>query len=313
MARIGSRGPGVYRYTAYGITFEVPFRCRGLTAAEPGTPAEVVVREGTVARALDGPVASDRRWDIAPGRFLLRGGRRAGRFLVRDGSVIVERNPGAEEDVVARCFTEDVLPVLLRQRGLLVLHANAAVTPRGVVAIAGESGAGKSTTLAALLQRGCAMLADDITALDLTADGHLEVRPGVGRVSLTEAAVDGLGYRFHPGLDRSWRPTKSALATGESMACHPGRLSAVYVLSTHDGPDARLVALAGLEKFDAVQRCIYGPMLPGEHRGAFPLVQAFMWAVDVYRLRRPVDGWTVPEVADIILEARARRGARGLI
>lgn len=303
MARIGSRGHAAYGYTAYGITFEVPFRCHGLTATAPGIPAEVVVRDGTVSRALDAPVASDQRWDIAPGQFLLRGGRRAGRFLVRDGSVTLERNPAAEEGVVARCFTEEVLPVVLRQRGLLVLHANAAVTPRGVVAIAGESGAGKSTTLAALLERGCAMLADDITALHLTPEGHLEVRPGVGRVSLTEAAVDGLGYRLHPGLDRSWRPTKSALATRESMAGNAGRLSAVYVLSTHDGPEARLLPLAGLEKFDAVQRCIYGPMLPGEHPGAFPLIQAFMRAVDVYRLQRPANGWTVPEVADVILDA----------
>lgn len=303
MARIGARGPAAYGYTAYGITFEVPFRCHGLTATEPGIPAEVVVRHGTVPRALDAPVASDRRWDIEPGRFLLRAGRRAGRFMVRDGSVTLEPNPAAEEGVVARCFTEEVLPVVLRQRGLLVLHANAAVTPRGVVAIAGESGAGKSTTLAALLERGCAMLADDITALDLTPDGHLEVRPGVGRVSLTEAAVDGLGYRLHPSLDRSWRPTKSALATGESMACHAGRLSAVYVLSTHDGPRAQLLALSGLERFDAVQRCIYGPMLPGEHTGAFPLIRALMESVDVYRLARPSDGWTVPEVADIILDS----------
>ena len=302
MARIGSRGCTGYAYTAYGITFEVPFQCHGLTAAAPGTPAEVVVRHGTVPRALDAAVASDQRWDIAPGQFLLRGGRRAGRFLVCDRSITLERNPAAEDGVVARCFTEEVLPVVLRQRGLLVLHANAAVTPGGVVAIAGESGAGKSTTLAALLERGCTMLADDITALHLTPEGHLEVRPGVGRVSLTEAAVDGLGYRLHPGLDRSWRPTKSALATGESMASDPGRLSALYVLSTHDGPRARLAPLAGLEKFDAAQRCLYGPMLPGEHPGAFPLIQAFMRAVAVYRLQRPAAGWTVPEVADIILD-----------
>jgi hypothetical protein len=257
-----------------------------------------------VPRALDAPVVSDERWDAEPGRFLLRGGRRAGRFLVQDGTVTLERNPGAEEEVLARCFTEEVLPAVLRQRGLLVLHANAAVTPRGVVAIAGESGAGKSTTLASLLERGCAMLADDITALDLTPEGYLEVRPGVGRVSLTVAAVNGLGYQLHPGLDRSWRPTKAALATGPSMAGGPGRLAAIYVLSTHDGSEMQVRSVTGLEKFDAVQRCIYGPMLPGEHPGAFPLIEALMRTVDVYRLQRPADRWTVLEVAETIAGAR---------
>jgi hypothetical protein len=44
-------------------------------------------------------------------------------------------------------------------------------------------------------------------------------------------------------------------------------------------------------------------MLPGEHPGAFPLIRAFMRGVDVYQLRRPADGWTVGEVADVILDA----------
>src|SRR5205807_1718557 len=162
--------------------------------------------------------------------------------LVERGRVTLERNPGAEEPILAQRFTGMVLAAVLRHRGRLVLHANAALTPRGAIAIAGRSGAGKSTTLAALLARGCAMLADDITALRLAADGQVEALPGVARVHLTQAAADGLRYDIprEPRLG-----TKAAVPTDHSMAVTPGRLHAIYLLDTHPGSDVRVTSLTG--------------------------------------------------------------------
>jgi hypothetical protein len=251
-------------------------------------------------------VVRDDRWDAAPGRFLLRGGRRAGRFLVEAGQVTLEPNPGAEEEMLGRCFTEEVLPAMLRHRGLLVLHANAALTPDGVVVLAGQSGAGKSTTLAALIERGCAMLADDVTAVGLTHDGHSEVLPGVARVRLTAAAAGGLGYELAPGSPEPRRRLKSALATDGQMADSPGRLLAIYVLATHAGPQLRLDELSGADKFEALQSCMYGPMMVEDHPAVFPLVQAVIATARIYRLERPAGGWTVPEVADTVLGREPR-------
>ncbi len=51
---------------------------------------------------------------------------------------------------------------LCHQRGILPLHASAIVTALGVVAFAGHSGAGKSTTAALLNTFGYELIADDI-------------------------------------------------------------------------------------------------------------------------------------------------------
>jgi hypothetical protein len=83
--------------------------------------------------------------------------------------------------------------------------------------VAGQSGAGKSTTLAALIARGCAMLFDDVTALALTTGGQVEVMPGTAQLYLSEAAVSGLGFEVSPQPGPPWR-MKSALATDER--CH---------------------------------------------------------------------------------------------
>ncbi|HVB58294.1 MAG TPA: hypothetical protein VNE63_17945 [Candidatus Acidoferrales bacterium] len=59
-----------------------------------------------------------------------------------------------------------VLGVLLRYRGVTCLHASAVAVDDCAVAFVGPPGAGKSTTAAALAQRGYAILSDDIVTLE---------------------------------------------------------------------------------------------------------------------------------------------------
>jgi hypothetical protein len=172
-----------YTYHAYGLTIRVPFACPALTPSDAGSVTAaadvVVVRENPVPRRLRAPQLGEASWDAAPGSFLLRGGKRAGRFLVEGDAVTFERNSGCDDAILARYFTDRVLAAVLRHRGLLVLHANAVEAPDGAIVIAGESGTGKSTTLAALLDRGCRMLSDDVTALrPVLRPGRWKSSPG---------------------------------------------------------------------------------------------------------------------------------------
>src|SRR6185369_10421226 len=103
------------------------------------------------------------------GRFLVEGGRR----------ITLYRNPTAKDVRLCAHLLAAVIAALLRQRGLLVLHANVVTTPRGAVAITGASGAGKSTTQAALMSLGCRMVTDDITVVSMGSDGRILALPGV--------------------------------------------------------------------------------------------------------------------------------------
>jgi hypothetical protein len=270
---------------------------------------DVVVEVGAVPRRLPAPAAGEDWWEAEPGRFLLRGGRRAGRFLVEGGLVTLERNPAAEDHILAQLFADVVLAAVLRQRGLLVLHANAALTPRGVVLIAGPSGIGKSTALAALLSRGYSMLADDLTAVRLAAGGHVEALPGVAQVHLTQAAAKRLGYPIGPGQLQPRRRMKAAVPTDQSIASAPGRVCAIYLLDTHAGSRLRVGSLSGAAKFDGLQQCIYGPMFAEEHQALFSLCAAVLAQVELYRIERPANRWSTDEVSDVVL-ASAGEGRR---
>ena len=297
-----------YTYTAYGITLRTPFPCPELPAAPADAAPDVTVAYGTVPRELADAVAADDSWTMgyswqtAPGRFLLKAGMRAGRFLVEDGSrVIAERNPAAEDELIVFHLLHSVMAAVMRQRGLLVLHANVVLTPAGAVVLSGESGAGKSTTLAALLQRGCAMIADDIAVLRFGAAGSVEVFPGVAQMHLWEDAAERLGLNITGLASHPLRRRKAVVAAPiGSVGLLPPK--AVYLLECNGVEQLHVSSLTGSDKFAALQECVYGPMLPDEHPGQFRLFSSAAEQMAVHRIIRPEGRWTVDEVIKVILD-----------
>ncbi|MEJ7803395.1 MAG: hypothetical protein WKH68_08505 [Candidatus Limnocylindria bacterium] len=293
-----------FDYEAFGLVWRTPFPCAALRLASPGGVPDVTIEEGEVPRTLDEPHLSEESFDAKPGRFLLRGGSRAGRLFGAHGGLTVQRNPGADDGVLSRYFTDRVMAAALRQRGFFVLHANAAATPLRAVVVTGESGAGKSTTLAALLDRGLPMLADDICALTLGADGRAMVVPGIAQLHLTEEAAAGLGVAIDSYPLQPWRRMKAAIPTHTRMAECPVALAAIYVLSLRDDADAigvRVTALDGAAKFGALQRAIYGPLLPDEQPALFPLAASVTAHVPIVRIERPRGRWSIDAVLREIL------------
>lgn len=291
-----------YTYTIYGITLRLPFPCSVLPFASATAVPEVMITEGSVPRFLKEPLIEEKGWQASVGSFLFRGGKHSGRFLVENGTKItMERNPGADDTILAFHFLTAVLAVLLQQRGLLVLHANAALTPNGAVAISGESGAGKSTTLAALLGQGCLMLSDDITALRQGEDNNVEILPGVPQLHLCEDSAEELKQDLTNLPRYPWRCMKAAVPVHDVMATAPVPLKAVYLLRSHPGSELRILSLSGAEKFTALHDCMYGPLLPMGDAGLFALYTSITDQVAMFRVERPLGKWTVDEVTKAIL------------
>jgi hypothetical protein len=154
-----------------------------------------------------------------------------GAILVREGrEIVLDPPPGAAADLLRLYLLGPVLGLLLHQRGLLVLHASAVALDGGVVAFLGQTGDGKSTTAAMLHARGCAVVADDVVAVDLGASGGPAALPGFPQLKLWPDAVTALGEtpeslpRVHAGEDKRVRRVDAA-----GMASRP--LRRLYVLT----------------------------------------------------------------------------------
>jgi hypothetical protein len=294
--------------TAYGLNFHLPFPCPQLPFAALGTIPDVSVVEGAVPRQLGEAAIRGEQFDAEPGRFLLRAGRRAGRFLVEDGTCItLQRSPASEDPVVAFQFLHSVMAALLHQRGNLVLHANAVLVEGGVTVLSGESGAGKSTLLAELAARGYPMLSDDVTALRLRPDGEIEVLPGPAWIHLCGDAATLLSTRLPTdvaGLPRhSWHRMKVAVPVPgvDGDGARPFRRWAN--LAVHPGDHLRVRSLSGTDKLSTLQASLTVPMPASEHAARFGLLHAVMNRVPILSVERPAGLWTMDQVVEAVLHA----------
>jgi energy-coupling factor transporter ATP-binding protein EcfA2 len=92
-------------------------------------------------------------------------------YYVREGQEItIDIKPNADDKSVRLFLLANAMAAALHQRQQVALHAGAVVTDRGLVVVSGHSGAGKSTTISALRQKGFAAFADDVVIVSQQAD-----------------------------------------------------------------------------------------------------------------------------------------------
>src|SRR5262245_52695473 len=122
-------------------------------AALPDSAAEVWRdRSGRVVARCRG--AHGRYWMELPAVATFR-------FDGESARVEAAPRPGIAPDALSAAYRHSALPLVLHARGHEVLHASAALMPRGIVALCGPSQSGKSTIAYGLDRRGHALWADD--------------------------------------------------------------------------------------------------------------------------------------------------------
>lgn len=250
---------------------------------------------------IDGSVRVGPFSSARPG-LLLRVVPGTGRFLARNGAELeywVE--PGADPVAVEALLHGGVLGALIHQRGELPLHATTLVSPSGssAVALAGHSGAGKSTTAYELVRRGWTILSDDLTRLSLET-GVPVAWPGRSRLRLLPDACR------HFGLD----PAALASAPkrlGKYLVDLPRRrepiaLSTVVALERSEAA-LEVLAVRGAARTAILAEHSYRPhYVAALDRTAdhFRLVAATAAFAKVFQLRGRA---SVEEVADIVAGA----------
>ena len=89
-------------------------------------------------------------------------------YYVKEGKEItIDIKPNADDKSLRLFLLCNAMAAALHQRNQVALHAGAIVTDKGLVLVSGHSGAGKSTTISALRQKGYAAFADDVVIISL--------------------------------------------------------------------------------------------------------------------------------------------------
>lgn len=233
------------------------------------------------------------------------------RLLVRGtDEVWLDPRPGVPRADVAHYAYGFGASVLLLHADRFPMHASAVRVPTGVVVVAGNSGAGKSTTCLALGARGGSLLVDDVTPLRPVPDGVV-VEPFARPAHLLADAA----HRLDLGATRPVDAEQIAGPVGKTVLTvdagedrSPVRADRLVVLTATDGVGAHPVVrtVTGAERLRRVVRhsnvlgiASFGPRAE----------RYFAWAaavadrLDMVEVRRDVAVDSLDAVVDVVAAA----------
>jgi len=267
----------------------------------PSFLTSIKIVTGDVPSVLNGATAQGVLWQAAPERFLLHVPDVA-RYLVEAGCrMTIEPAAKVKEEVVTRFARMSPLAALLYQRGILALHAAAVADGQGAVLLAGDSGAGKSALLAALLQRGWSLLSDDLAVVDLDEEERAIVRPTFPEVALWPDALGKLATDLD--LLPRYDANRYLLPLPDQLAVESKPLRAIYWLGVQSKDDIIRDHLSGAERFRAVGALLYNSHIADALLDRVLYMRraaAIARMTPVIHLRRPRGQWCVSALADLI-------------
>jgi hypothetical protein len=256
---------GTMRGTAFGLTVKADFAIPGL---RPGTSNLPVARlilgdEADLARAWHGAETRstriseerfgsgepDRTIDADPELGYRLFARYFGSCLVSpDGARLLCVPPPVASWRWQRFLVGRCLPLAAMLHGYEVFHAGAVEIDGAVVAVAGASGAGKTSLTLHLVFQGAHFFTDDVLVLEARAE-DLVAHPGFGVVNVRDAEDERLGGRERAALGVPLGTTgRDKRHYAVTPVTGPRHLRALYFLSPGSGfHEAAIVRLPAPE------------------------------------------------------------------
>ncbi|MGB3541476.1 hypothetical protein [Rubrivirga sp.] len=240
----------VRTYTAFGLTVASDLALAGFVATEPTVPPDVVVRTGPVEAGHDGAQHVGARADGVLSA------------TIRDGrDLLVEVSPAADPKYASAVITGELFSVVLRQRGLLVLHGSAVARDGVAIGFVGDSGWGKSTLAATLIKRGWRLLTDDLLVVDhLGTDRTPTAIPTHPMMRLSREAAERLDEGEGRGQAHAQTP-KLRVDHQAAFSKAPAELSRIWVLDPRLADDHESVDLSPLQAVHELVRHTRGKRL----------------------------------------------------
>jgi hypothetical protein len=168
-------------------------------------------------------------------------------FFIHNGQeIIINPVAGVDEALLRTVLLGPVLCVLLRQRGLLVLHASCIDINHKGVAFMGGSGWGKSTLATAFHTKGYDVLTDDVLPIEIKT-GQPIVFPSYPQFKLCPEAATSLGHDTKSLLPVSQNSFKVAYKLSHGFQQTPLPLHQIYVLDK--GSEHKITRIKPQEAF----------------------------------------------------------------
>lgn len=156
------------------------------------------------------------------GYGLWHAGKRVLAVMSPDLDVCVPPGLGVEKSPLLEFYVRAVAPKIMFMRGLSVLHASVCNVKGKLLAFAGQSGAGKTTTVRAFVQEGARPVSEDLLVFSATSPHPTIALGGETRVhAWAKHVAEGLAH----GAERMPSSELASVAEGPGMT-----MSAIFFL-----------------------------------------------------------------------------------
>ena len=160
----GTKGSNLaYTYWAYGLKVGSQLPFPELLPLQNDDPCDLTVEWGSIPvieKTLNG--FHSETYDITPTSYRITIKEVASYFVQGGKSIIIKACENADQDSIRLFCLSNAFAAALHQRKTIPIHCAALIDKGQLVLVLGDSGAGKSTTMASLVQQGLKPFSDDV-------------------------------------------------------------------------------------------------------------------------------------------------------
>ncbi|WPV66086.1 MULTISPECIES: hypothetical protein [unclassified Chitinophaga] len=283
-----------YKYWGFGLNIisEIPFP--ELSPVSSFEQAHVNIRMGEMPETPDGISFSTGRISYTMNdQELLFMVQDIGKYYVKEGNTIIIHpdHAGIEKRLLRLFILAAAMAGILQQRRIIPMHTASLLIDGKLTLIAGRSGAGKSTTLAGLMNKQYRIFSDDIVVLANGADNHMHGIASYPMIKLWEQSMQAFEYEdrsfpIMPGME------KYGLFFHEEFDTRPYPINRVILLKLSDDGQFTTERLSGGNAFEAVVEHIYKPSFfntPDMRVLKFKTITQLLQNTAVYQIARPAN------------------------
>lgn len=195
--------------------------------------------------------------------------------------------------------------MLALQRRNLAIHCSALADDKGAILIAGESGAGKSTVTAALLEQGYRLMADDMVYVETGMDKQVMAKPAFPYQKLCRNVALEKGFDLEQLIYINEDKDKYLVPYQGSFSTEVVPVKVMLTLEIINGEKIEVKEAEGLEKFYLCSGNLFLRHLLLQQKyepyiGELCLQMA--GAIPIYRIGRPDNRETSSEIIARVIE-----------
>ena len=297
----------MYTYWAYGLKVgsQIPFPELFSIAEDGPIDLEIVLGDiPIIEKTHAGFHSAD--YDITPDAYRITIKDIASYHVSKGKRIIIKAEPNADLDSIRLFCLSNAFAAALHQRKTIPLHCSAILDKGELVLVFGASGAGKSTTLALLLQKGYKPFSDDVCVpvFDV-ATNEISLFSSYPMMKFWKETLDLAGYSLK--ADRKIRPDmeKYGMYYHDDFMTASIKPKLIVILEKDDKIDAPIIEpISGIKLFQLLEANAYR----GEYLGFSDLKREHFTVFTklanqsrCFVLKRPESGNFVQEVAEKII------------